>query len=388
MDRAIIIVFDSVGCGELPDAARFGDQGSDTLGNLARSVGGLDLPTLRALGLGNIHPIMGVDPVSRPLGAFGKMAEQSNGKDTTLGHWEIAGLVTEKPLPTYPDGFPPEVVTAFESAVGRKTLGNYPESGTVIIDRLGEEHQRTGYPIIYTSADSVFQIAAHEETIPIEEQYRMCRIARELLKGDHAVGRVIARPFIGIPGHYTRTERRHDFSLLPPGDTLLDVMKAAGWPVHGVGKIEDIFAGRGLTSAVHIRDNQDGLEQTLAALGEIPRGLIFTNLVDFDMKFGHRNDTTGYAAALAQADAFLPRLMDQLKETDLLILTADHGCDPTTPSTDHSREYVPLLVYGPARAGGADLGVRRSFADISATLAEMFSLKWSPPGKSFLGDLG
>lgn len=387
MERAIIIVLDSVGCGEMPDAANFGDQGSDTLGNLARAVGGLHLPALGALGLGNIHPIQGVDPVPRPLAAFGKMAERSNGKDTTLGHWEIAGIITPAPLPTYPQGFPPEVIAPFEAAIGRKTLGNYAASGTVIISELGPEHQRTGYPIVYTSADSVFQIAAHEETIPIEELYRMCRIAREQLTGPHALGRVIARPFLGVPGAYTRTDRRHDFSLEPPAPTLLDRLKAAGWPVAGVGKIEDIFAGRGLTSSVHIHDNQDGLEKTLELLEKLERGLIFTNLVDFDMKYGHRNDTAGYAAALVEADGYLPRILDRLKSGDLLIITADHGCDPTTASTDHSREYVPLLVYGPDTRGGVDLGVREAFSDVAATLAEGFHLDWKAPGESFLAQL-
>jgi phosphopentomutase len=387
VNRVIIIVLDSMGVGELPDAAEYGDEGSNTLANTARAVGGLSLPHMQELGLGNITSIEGVPPCAEPLGAYGRMAEASAGKDTTTGHWEMTGIYSPRPLPTYPDGFPKELIEEYERRIGRKTLGNYPRSGTVIIQELGEEHIRTGYPIVYTSADSVFQVAAHEEVIPIEELYRICQIAREMLVGEHAVGRVIARPFIGGPGHFTRTERRKDFSLLPPELTLLDRLVAAGHPVMGVGKIEDIFAHRGLSQSVHSPNNMACVDQTLAFMGESQRGLVFTNLVDFDMLWGHRNNPQGYAGGLEDFDRRLPEIMDAMTAQDILFLTADHGNDPTTPSTDHSREYVPLLAYGSRVKPGVDLGTRETFADLGATVAELLGIEPLPFGTSFAGEI-
>ncbi|BCV21760.1 phosphopentomutase [Moorella sp. Hama-1] len=380
-DRVILIVLDSVGVGALPDAAKYGDEGSNTLGNIAAAVN-LKLPNLTRLGLGNIIPLRGIPPVGLPEAAWGKMASRTAGKDTTSGHWELAGLILERPFPLYPHGFPPEVIEPFEKAIGRRVLGNKPASGTVIIEELGAEHVRTGYPIVYTSADSVFQIAAHEEVIPVEELYRYCKVARKILTGEHAVGRVIARPFIGEPGHFIRTDRRQDFSLEPPQPTLLDAVTAAGLEVMAVGKIKDIFAGRGITRWIHTHDNMDGVDQICNYLREGERGLIFTNLVDFDMRYGHRNDVAGYAAALEAFDRRLPELLAGLEGDDVLILTADHGCDPTTPSTDHSREYVPLLIYG-KRVRPLNIGVRSTFADLGATVAELLGVPYKLPGKSF-----
>ncbi len=376
IDRVCLIVLDSVGIGELPDAAQFGDEGSHTLRHAAESVGGLSVPHLERLGLGCIEPIPGVGCPQQPQAAYGKMAELAAGKDTTTGHWELAGVVLDKPFPVYPHGFPPEVIEPFEAAIGRKVLGNKPASGTVIIEELGPEHLRTGRPIVYTSADSVFQIAAHESVIPVEELYRMCETARRILTGPHAVGRVIARPFEGEPGSFRRTPRRRDFSLAPPRPTLLDRLVEAGLSVWAVGKVEDIFAGRGITEAVHTRDNDEGVAATLDLLRRTrqQRGLIFTNLVDFDMLWGHRNDPVAYARGLEAFDRQLPALLAELGERDVLILTADHGNDPVTPSTDHSREYVPLLVTGPAIRPGVALGVRRTFADVAATIAEMLGV--------------
>jgi phosphopentomutase len=385
--RVIIVVLDSMGVGELPDAAEYGDQGSNTLANMAKAVGGLSLPHMQELGLGNIIAIEGVPPCDEPLGAYGRMAEASAGKDTTTGHWEIAGIYSPRPLPTYPNGFPEELIEEYERRIGRKTLGNYPRSGTVIIQELGEEHMRTGYPIVYTSADSVFQVAAHEEVIPIEELYRICQIAREMLVGEHAVGRVIARPFIGEPGNFTRTERRKDFSILPPEPTLLDRLVAAGHSVMGVGKIEDIFAHRGLSQSVHSPNNMACVDQTLAYMKGSRSGLIFTNLVDFDMLWGHRNNPQGYASGLQDFDRRLPEIMDTMMAKDILFLTADHGNDPTTPSTDHSREYVPLLAYGNAVKPGVDLGTRGAFADLGATVAELLGIESLPFGISFAEEL-
>ncbi|MCE1246639.1 MAG: phosphopentomutase [Firmicutes bacterium] len=382
IERAIIIVLDSVGAGEMPDAAEYGDVGSDTLGNIARKMGGLKMPNLAKLGLGNIHDIQGVPPVEEPTGLFCKMSEASKGKDTTIGHWEIAGLITTNPFPTYPDGFPEEVIKAFEEAIGTKTLGNYPASGTVIIDDLGEEHMKTGYPIVYTSADSVFQIAAHEEIIPIPRLYEICEIARKLLKGEHMVSRVIARPFIGQPGSFSRTGNRHDYAVTPPEKTVLNHLQDAGYPVIGVGKIRDIFNGYGVTDNHKMKDNINGLEVTEELLKQDTKGLIFTNLVDFDMKFGHRNDVKGYADALEAMDVFMPRIFEAMKPTDVLFITADHGCDPTTPSTDHSREYVPLLVWSKTLKGGA-LETRQTFADIAATIDDIFGLGKVKAGTSF-----
>ena len=388
MKRAILVVLDSVGIGALPDAAKYGDAGSNTLCNLKTAYPQLELPHLRALGLGNIDGAAVLGPVDAPQGAYGKMAEASNGKDTTTGHWELAGIITENPFPTFTEtGFPRAFIEQFEAAIGTKTLGNYAASGTVIIQDLGDEHRRTGYPIVYTSADSVFQIAAHEEVIPLPRLYEICQIARDLLTGDWAVGRVIARPFIGEKkGEYTRTANRKDFSLPPTSTTILDLAKDAGLTVAGVGKIEDIFEHRGLTRSVHTPDNPSGTRQTIELAKEDFGGLIFTNLVDTDMIYGHRNDIPGYAGALMAFDAALPELMAAMKPDDLLFITADHGCDPTTPSTDHSREYVPLLVWG-QNLRPAALGVRTTFADVAATIAEYLGLPSVLPGQSFLQDV-
>ena len=381
--RAIVIVLDSVGIGELPDAADYGDFGSNTLANIALAVGGLNLPNLANIGLGNIAPIYGVGPVDSPLGCYGKMAEVSKGKDTTTGHWEMMGVITETPFPTYPDGFPEDLIRAFESEIGRKTLGNKVASGTEIIKELGAEHIRTGYPIIYTSADSVFQIACHEDIIPLADLYEMCIRARKMLVAPYNLQRVIARPFIGEPGNFKRTENRRDFALEPPGETLLDKIVAEGGCVIGIGKIEDIFTHRGISRANHTGNNSDGIAATIAAIESGQGTLIFTNLVDFDMVYGHRNDSIGYAQALQEFDSALPEIMNALKDDDLLIITADHGCDPTTPSTDHSREYIPLLVYGKRCKHGVNLGIRSTFSDIAATLAELLGISHSSYGTSF-----
>ncbi|MBI4463842.1 MAG: phosphopentomutase [Acidobacteria bacterium] len=383
--RVVLIVLDSVGIGELPDAAEYGDAGSDTLGNLNR-VRPCRLPNLRRLGLANIREIPNLEPVALPQGSYGKAALASQGKDSTTGHWELAGVILETAFPTYPNGFPPEVMQAFETAIGRKTLGNYPASGTEIIQQLGEEHMRTGFPIVYTSADSVFQIAAHEEEIPLEGLYRMCQIAREILQGEHRIGRVIARPFVGRPGDFRRTPNRHDYAIQPPAGTLLDWLAGAGVFTYGVGKIRDIFCGRGLYSFVLTKSNEDGINKTLEAMANYPEGLLFANLLDFDKLYGHRNDIEGYAQALEEFDRRLADLLDQLHEQDLLILTADHGCDPTTPSTDHSREYVPVLGYGKLARPGVNLGLRRSLADVGQTVAENFGLQLAQ-GCSFLSSL-
>ncbi len=383
IQRIIVIVLDSVGIGELPDADAYGDAGSDTLGNTARAVGGLSLPHFQSFGLGNIAELEGVPPSSTPLASYGKMAELSAGKDTTTGHWELMGLVLEEPFPTYPNGFPADVVAEFTRRIGRGILGNIPASGTQILDELGAEHLATGKPIVYTSADSVFQIAAHEEVIPIEQLYRMCEQAREMLQGTHGVGRVIARPFIGQPGHFTRTSRRKDFSRIPHLPTMLDIAKAQGFPVTFVGKIDNIFANRGVTGGTHTTDDMAGVDATLEYMRSQTNGIIFTNLCDFDMLYGHRNNVAGYAQALRDADARLPELLAASRAGDLLIITADHGCDPTTPSTDHSREYVPLLAYGASLRPGVNLGIRQTFADVAATIAELLTLEPPKWGASF-----
>ena len=369
--RIVWIVLDSVGIGEMPDAAAYGDVGADTLGNIARKRK-LHLPNLGKLGLGNIKPIENVPAADSPLGAYGKCTLASPGKDTTTGHWEMVGIHLEKPFPLFPRGFPREMMDAFENAIGRKTLGNYAASGTEIIKELGEEHFRTGSPIIYTSADSVFQIAAHEDVIPLWEQYKNCEIAREMLRGPLEVGRVIARPFEGEPGAFKRTSNRHDYAVPPPRGMLLDKLAERGVAVYSVGKIFDVFLGRGIGEHVKSKTNAEGMQLTLDAMGEAADGLIYVNLVDFDMLYGHRNDVEGYAKALEEADAWLPSAMAAMGEGDLMILTADHGCDPTTPGTDHSREYVPLLVYGPTARPGVNLGVRGSLSDIGQTVAENF----------------
>ncbi len=385
-ERVVCIVLDSCGIGEMYDASAYGDQGSNTIANIAKAVGGLNIPHLESLGLGKIHPITGVSADVNAIGAYGKMAELSAGKDTTNGHWEMMGIKLDRPLPTYPDGFPRSLMDEFERRIGRKTLGNYPASGTEIIKDLGEEHMKTGSPIIYTSADSVFQIAAHEEVIGLEELYKMCEIARELLVGEHAVGRVIARPFIGKPGEFARTANRHDYSR-DFGRTVLNEMDEQGLSVIGVGKIYDIYGGSGVNGKASTNGNMDGVDKTLEQMERVEKGLIFTNLVDFDALYGHRNDPQGFAKSIEQFDARLPEILNKMGEGDLLIMTADHGCDPTTPGTDHSREYVPLVVYGKRVRGGADLGTRKTFADIGATLAENFGLKSTGLGESFLREI-
>ena len=381
--RIVLLILDSVGVGEMPDAADYGDAGSDTLGHIAASRP-LRLPNLCALGLANIRPFEGLTPAAAPLGCYGRCALASPGKDTTTGHWEIAGIHLEKPFPLYPHGFPPEVLGEFERRTGRHALGNCPASGTEIIERLGAEHLRTGSPIVYTSADSVFQVAAHEQVVPLPELYRMCEIAREILDGPHRVGRVIARPFVGAPGRFVRDgAARHDYAVPPPQGMLLDRLAERDVPVWSVGKISEVFLGRGLAHSAKTKDNADGMARTMDALRETERGLIFTNLVDFDMLYGHRNDVEGYAAALEAADAWLPSLLAALGADDLLMVTADHGNDPTTPSTDHSREYVPLLVYGPRAKRGVDLGTRATLSDIGQTVAANFETHLEK-GTSFL----
>jgi phosphopentomutase len=374
-----------VGVGELPDAGSYGDKGSNTVGNIARAVP-LRLPALRALGLGRVVDIgTGGDPV--PRGGFGRMAEASPGKDSVTGHWELMGLVLDRPFPVFPDGFPPDLIRAFEARIGRGTLGNKAASGTAIIDELGPEHMRTGKPIVYTSADSVFQIAAHEDVIPVSELYRYCQAAYELVAIGRGVGRVIARPFIGARGRFIRTPNRRDFALSPFRPTLLDRLKDARFPVVAIGKVEDLFAGRGITSAVHTTSDEHGMDEVERALVAHDRGLIFANLVDFDTVHGHRNDTAGYAANLEQFDARLAKLLPSIGPADLLLVTADHGNDPTTPSTDHSREHVPVFAVGPSVRPGVDLGVRSTFADLGQTLAEVFDLSPLEHGTSFLAEI-
>jgi phosphopentomutase len=382
IDRVILIVLDSCGCGAAPDATSYGDDGANTLGNMSVKLGGLTLPHLQGLGLGHLTTILGVPPVAAPRGAFGKMREASAGKDTTTGHWEMAGLQVDTAFPTFPHGFPFEFMKRFEQAIGRGTLGNKPASGTAIIEELGAEHLKTGKPIVYTSADSVFQIAAHEEVIPVAELYRISEAARRLCD-ELPVARVIARPFVGEPGALKRTYNRRDFSMPPPTATVLDAIAEAGMPVVGVGKIWDIFAGRGVTENVHSEGNADGCLRTLEAMERVERGLIFTNLVDFDMLYGHRRDPEGYYRALQEFDAFLPRLQSKLGPRDVVVITADHGNDPTYRGTDHTREYVPLIAMS-ARAAGHDLGVRNGFYDIAQTLADGFGLLPCPRGLSFL----
>jgi phosphopentomutase len=383
--RAIVIVMDSVGVGELPDAGDYGDQGSNTVGNIARRVP-LQVPTLRSLGLDRIVDIGGA-PASPPRAATGRMAEASAGKDSVTGHWEMMGIVLDRPFPTFPHGFPPEVIAEFSRRTGRGVLGNKAASGTVIIDELGPEHLRTGALIVYTSADSVFQIAAHEEIVPVPELYRACEIAYALVGEGMGVGRVIARPFVGAPGAFRRTANRHDYALPPSGETLLDRVKGASLPVVAIGKIEDLFAGRGITRAFHTASDDDGMTRVEEQLAVVDRGLIFTNLVDFDTQYGHRNDVEGYAQNLERFDGRLAALLPRLRDTDLLVVTADHGNDPTTPSTDHAREYVPLLITGARVRHGADLGVRRTFADLGQTLAELFGVGRIANGTSFLEEI-
>ncbi|HEX4458374.1 MAG TPA: phosphopentomutase [Polyangia bacterium] len=381
-DRVVLMVLDSCGCGAAPDAKSYGDDGANTLGNMSVRVGGLTLPHLQGLGLGHLTTILGVPPVAAPRGAFGKMREASAGKDTTTGHWEMSGLQVDTAFPTYPHGFPADFMRRFESQIGRGTLGNKTASGTEILDELGAEHMKTGKPIVYTSADSVFQIAAHEEVIPVAELMSISEIARKLCD-ELPVARVIARPFVGEPGKFKRTYNRRDFSMPPPAPTVLDAIADAKLPVIGVGKIWDIFAGQGVTENVHTEGNADGCTRTVEALGRLERGLVFTNLVDFDMLYGHRRDPEGYYRALQEFDAFLPKLQQQLGPRDLVLITADHGNDPTYRGTDHTREFVPLLALS-ARAAGHDLGVRNGFYDIAQTLADGFGLAPRARGLSFL----
>lgn len=388
IQRVIVLVLDGVGAGEAPDAAAYGDLGSNSLGNTDRAVGGLDLPHMGKLGLGYITPMQGVPPDPHPTGSFGRMAPRSAGKDTITGHWEMMGVILARPFPTYPHGFPPEVIAEFERRIGRGVLGNYPASGTEIIKELGMEHLRTGKPIVYTSADSVFQIAANEAVIPIDQLYWMCLQAREMLTGDHAVGRVIARPFIGdSPATFTRTERRRDYPLQPPVKTMLQKAVEAGLEVCSVGKIDDIMAHTGITRSKHTLNNSGALQGTLEFLEEDFRGVIFTNLIEFDMIYGHRNDPHGYAAALKRVDDVVPEIIKRLGAGDLAMFVADHGVDPTTPSTDHSRECSPLLVFGPPVRAGVNLGLRQTFSDVGATIAQAFHLEPPEIGTSFLDEV-
>jgi phosphopentomutase len=384
--RAIIVVLDSVGIGELPDAHVYGDEGSNTLGNIARRVR-LNIPTLASLGLSRVVTLPGVKVAASPLAAFGRMAERSAGKDSVTGHWELMGLVIERAFPTFPNGFPRALIEAFEARIGRATLGNVVASGTAVIDELGPEHLRTGAPIVYTSADSVFQIAAHEEVVPIEQLYEFCHIAYELAVDGLGLGRVIARPFVGRPGAFTRTANRHDYAMPPRGTTLLDTLVAHEVPVTAVGKVSDLFAGRGISTSFPTKSDADGVARVREQIAQQPRGLIFANLVDFDTVYGHRNDVDGYAANLERFDAALATILPLLAPGDLFVITADHGNDPSTPSTDHSREYVPLLVTGHRVRKGVDLGTRGSFADLAQTLAEAFGVPPVAHGTSFLAAL-
>jgi phosphopentomutase len=388
LKRAIVVVLDGVGAGANPDAHAYGDDGASSLEHCAQATGGLELPNLGQIGIGNITRIQGTPPTEHARGAYGRMAEAAAGKDSTTGHWEMMGVVLHKPLPTYPHGFPPDLVEQFEKAIGRKVIGNKPASGTEIIKELGEEHLRTARPILYTSADSVFQLAAHQEVIPLPELYQMCQIARAMLTGEHAVGRVIARPFIGTPGNFTRTEHRRDFSLAPLVSTLLDVLKDSGKEVIGLGKIEDLFAGRGLTQRDHTETNSEGMAATLRWLKRDFTGLLFVNLVEFDMLWGHRRDSRGYAQALRDVDAWFGQVQQVMRPDDAIFFTADHGVDPTYTGTDHTREHVPLLAYGTPVRAGVNLGVRPTFADLGQTLAQAFHVEPLAAGTSFAPTIG
>jgi phosphopentomutase len=382
-ERIALVVLDSLGMGEMPDAAAWGDAGADTLGHICESRE-VRLPNLRAWGLGNVRRLAGVPPVEEPRASYGRCALRSNGKDTTTGHWEMAGIILERAFPTYPEGFPEDLIRRFVEETGVPgVLGNYPASGTEIIKELGEEHVRTGKPIVYTSADSVFQIAAHEEIIPVARLYEICETARGLLRGEHEVGRVIARPFVGAPGAFRRTENRHDYAVPPPRDMLLPVLSGAGLDVVAVGKISSIYDAAGVTQELPGKNNDQSIDETIRALRDDTRGLVFSNLVDFDMLYGHRRDTEGYARALEHFDARLPEIESAMRDSDLLIITADHGNDPTYRGTDHTREYAPLLVYGPRARAGVALGDRASLSDIGQTIADNFGLKLKA-GESFL----
>lgn len=384
--RVVFIVLDGVGIGALPDADLYGDAGAASLQHCAEALGGINLPNMARLGLGRIEPLRGVDPNAVETGAYGKMHERSPGKDTTTGHWEIAGCILDHPFATFPDGFADEIVNAFCKAIGTGIIGNVKASGTEIIERFGSEHIETGMPILYTSVDSVFQIAAHNDVIPLEKLYDMCRIAREVVN-PYRIGRVIARPFAGGPGSFRRTTDRRDYSMEPPIDILTDFLARQGIPVIGIGKIDDIFAFRGISEGRHTRGNAHGIDETLRTMREFPEGLIFTNLIDFDMLYGHRNDVEGYGGALAEFDGRLPELLGALSGEDLLIITSDHGCDPTTAGTDHTREYVPLLSWSPQMTGGCALGTRDTFADAGATVAECLGVSATMAGTSFLSEM-
>ena len=388
MKRVFLIVLDSFGIGEAPDAKDFGDEGSNTLLSVSKSLY-FDLPNLEKLGLFAVDGVQidGDKQITAPIGSYGRMTEQSKGKDTTIGHWEIAGIISENPLPVYPEGFPEEVTKLFEQETGERFLCNRPYSGTEVIKDYGDEHVKTGALIVYTSADSVFQIAAHEDVVPPEELYRYCKMARKILVGKHGVGRVIARPFIGESGHYTRTSNRHDFSIEPPKATMLDQLKEKGLDVIGIGKIHDIFAGKGLTEFSFTKNNEDGIEQTKEWMKKKFEGLCFVNLVDFDMLYGHRNDVDGYAKALSYFDKQLPFLLGLIQEGDVLMITADHGCDPSTPSTDHSREYTPFLMYQHGQTKGVNLKTRKTFADIGSTVLDYFGVESKLDGTSVLEDI-
>jgi len=388
IERVAVIVLDGVGAGELPDAGEYGDSGSNTLSNTARVLGGLELPNMGEMGLGNITPIEGVLPRELTRGAYGKCKEISKGKGSVTGHWELMGVEVKKPFPTYPNGFPEEILNEFKKLTGLDVLGNKPASGTEIIKELGEEHVRTGKPIVYTSADSVFQIAAHENVIPIDELYHLCDIARKMLKGKYAVGRVIARPFIGENAEtFTRTKRRHDYPLLAPTDTMLDTLIKEGYKVYATGKIDDLFGNRGITKTHHSVFNMESIQAMVDFMDEDFTGLLFANLVEFDMTFGHRNDVKGFGQKLEEFDAFVPTIRNKMKDTDFAMIVADHGVDPTTKSTDHSREYIPLLVFGEQVKNNVNLGIRQSFADVAATIGEIFSVTPPAIGKSFLKEI-
>jgi phosphopentomutase len=386
--RIIVIILDGVGVGELPDARLYGDEGSNTLGNTSLAVGGVSLPALEKLGLGRIIPLQGVSAFPNPEASFGRMAEKSPGKDSISGHWELMGLVLDRPFPTYPRGFPDALVGAFERAIGRRVIGNMPYSGTEILKLLGDEHVATGRPILYTSADSVFQIAAHEDVIPVETLYEYCRKARELLTGEHGVGRVIARPFLGEKGSYKRTGRRKDFSMPPPGDTIPDILERGGHEVLAIGKVADLFARRGFTREMRTASNGESMEALSAVLDDMEEGLVLANLVDFDTLWGHRNDVKAFARGLIDFDMWLPSFIGRLSQQDVMFITADHGCDPTTPSTDHSREHVPVLAFGRSLLTGADLGLRQSFADLGATVADVMGVEGTGAGASFAKEIG
>ncbi|WP_290062210.1 phosphopentomutase [Paraclostridium bifermentans] len=387
MSRVIWMIIDSVGIGALPDSEKFGDVNVNTLGNIVKNYKDIKLPNMLKLGLGNIDGIDSLEGVESPIGAFGRASEVSKGKDTTTGHWEMTGVLVETPFKTYENGFPKEIIDEFERKTNRKVIGNKPASGTAILDELGEQQMKTGEVIVYTSADSVFQIAAHEEIIPLDELYKMCEIAREIMMGDNAVARIIARPFIGQPGAFERTSNRRDYSLSPFEDTVLDNIKNSNLDVIGVGKIEDIFNKQGITEAIHTKDNMDGVDQTINYMKKENNGLIFTNLVDFDSKYGHRRDVKGYKEALEEFDARIPEILENMEDDDILIINSDHGNDPTYKGTDHTREYIPMLICGKNVKSGLNLGTRSSFADIGATVADLLNVKMPKHGHSFKNDI-